>query len=132
MENRLNKYIDKTDTCWLWTGGKSRGYGRFWDGSSQRQAHAVTYELRYGVIPEDLELDHLCFVRDCVNPDHLEPVTHLENIHRASVKRLATPNYCKQGHKLEWQKNGSRRRCNECRRVLQRELYRDKVYGTKD
>jgi hypothetical protein len=45
-------------------------------------AHRFAYELLVGPIPEDLELDHLCRVRHCVNPAHLEPVTHLENILR--------------------------------------------------
>ncbi len=49
-------------------------------------AHRVVYELLIGLIPENMELDHLCRNTWCVNPDHLEPVTHSENIRRAYPK----------------------------------------------
>jgi hypothetical protein len=80
------------DECWPWTAAtKGHGYGMFAvakvDGRViLRQAHRMAYELAVGPIPEGLEIDHTCSVRNCVNPAHLEPVTHLENCRR-TVRR---------------------------------------------
>lgn len=75
------------DGCWLWTASLTGdGYGRISLGGKfgpMGLAHRVAYELLVGPIPEGLELDHLCRVRRCVNPEHLEPVTHAENVRRA-------------------------------------------------
>lgn len=87
------------DGCWLWTGGRhSTGYGS--DGG--RLAHRVVYELLVGPIPRGLQLDHLCRVRLCVRPDHLEPVTQAENIQRGdSPSAIASrTGHCRRGHKL--------------------------------
>ena len=66
--------------CILWGGHLSKwGYGRVTYKGRLVQAHRVAYELFKGPIPEGLQLDHLCRVRNCVNPDHLEPVTPSEN-----------------------------------------------------
>lgn len=69
--------------CWLWTGGKTTaGYGSFkYDGHSG-YAHRYAYEVMVGEIPDGLELDHLCRVRNCVNPEHLDPVTPSVNKQR--------------------------------------------------
>jgi len=76
--------------CWEWAGCKSPlGYGRFCiRGSVDRdlQAHRVAYEMTIGPIPSGLSLDHLCRNPACVNPWHLEPVTHLENVRRGNSK----------------------------------------------
>jgi hypothetical protein len=75
--------------CWLWDGRRfsRNGYGRVWHDGKERQAHRVTYELLVGPIPQGLILDHLpkCRVRCCVNPDHLEPVTHRTNTLRGEA-----------------------------------------------
>lgn len=88
--------------CWEWTGRPAHnGYGRIgWQGR-YIAAHRVMWQLLRGPIPDGLELDHLCHNRDkscpggrtcrhrrCVNPDHLEPVTHRENMQRAPVTVL--------------------------------------------
>jgi len=71
--------VNKTETCWLWTGAKTAGYGSIRrDGRSQR-AHRLAYEHLVGPIPPGAMLDHLCHVRACVNPDHLMPVTNAQN-----------------------------------------------------
>lgn len=77
--------------CWLWTGGRQRtGYGRFGIGQSYKVlAYRFAYEFCVGVVPAGLTLDHLCRIRLCVNPWHLEPVTHLENVRRGSEFRRA-------------------------------------------
>lgn len=75
--------VEKTPTCWLWHGGKSTdGYGRFSLNGRKVQAHRYSYEMHIDPIPEDMQLDHLCRVRHCVRPKHLEPVTPQENILR--------------------------------------------------
>src|SRR6266496_2265386 len=73
--------------CWLWTGKTGRdGYGRIGLGGRgalvRVRAHRFAYELLIGPIPDGLQIDHLCRVRHCVNPAHLEPVTQRENILR--------------------------------------------------
>lgn len=74
--------------CTLWLGSTTeRGYGRFTVDSQRRglAAHRVAYELFVGPIPAGLELDHTCRTPQCVNPNHLEPVTHAVNCRRAAV-----------------------------------------------
>lgn len=78
------------------------GYGlvRLVSGGPRKIAHRVAYETFVGPIPTDLELDHLCRVRRCVNPEHLEPVTHQENIRRATgpIAANAAKTHCDHGH----------------------------------
>ena len=78
--------VNKTDTCWLWTGALGTGgYAtiRLPGSRQQLRAHRWAYEYFVGPIPEGLTLDHLCRVRHCVNPAHLEPVTMRENLLRS-------------------------------------------------
>lgn len=92
---RTAKWIVVDDCgCWRWTGQKNRfGYGQLTvnrDGKSRcLGAHRFSYEAHVGPIPEGLEIDHLCRVRDCVNPEHLEPVTRAENVRRSWAARKA-------------------------------------------
>ena len=75
--------VRKTATCWIWTSAIIRsGYGTFWIDGGMQYAHRLSYEWTIGPIPPGLQLDHLCRVRECVNPSHLEPVTNRENILR--------------------------------------------------
>lgn len=81
--DRFWSKVEKTDTCWLWLGGKTPdGYGRFWLDGRNRPAHRVAYMWLVGEIQSGLQLDHLCRVHNCVRPAHLEPVSQQENIHR--------------------------------------------------
>ncbi|HEY8766071.1 MAG TPA: HNH endonuclease signature motif containing protein [Dehalococcoidia bacterium] len=76
--------------CWPWTGViHPLGYGHVnIPGTRNPQmAHRASYEFFVGPIPDGLELDHLCRNRGCVNPSHLEPVTHLENVRRGAAAR---------------------------------------------
>lgn len=79
-----SKIEPQPDGCWLWTASCGRGgYGQVWHGGTMARAHRVVYLLVTGSpIPDGLELDHLCRVRHCVNPEHLEPVTRQENQRR--------------------------------------------------
>lgn len=75
--------------CHIWRGSRNqRGYGLIKDGRSSRAAHCVYWERAHGAVPSGYELDHLCRVRDCVNPHHLEPVTHTENVRRGLLAKL--------------------------------------------
>lgn len=75
--------------CWVWKGAKTRDrYASIrWQGRT-RPGHVVSYEIHVGPVPAGLELDHLCRVRGCVNPEHLEPVTRQENVIRGDRPRL--------------------------------------------
>ncbi len=89
-EERFWDKVERTETCWFWRGAcNEKGYGYFhWDGH-WRKAHRFAYELLIGPIPEGLTIDHLCFVRHCVNPVHMEPVTLRENILRGEDRAVA-------------------------------------------
>lgn len=104
VEELFYRHVSKTDTCWLWTGSiNGNGYGLF--GSSKKfgpMAHRVSYQLSGKIIPDGMVLDHLCRVRLCVNPDHLEVVTHRENCMRGealNIKRYLSGK-CKNGHDM--------------------------------
>ncbi|MFJ7023199.1 HNH endonuclease signature motif containing protein [Streptomyces sp. NPDC101117] len=93
--------VNKTDTCWLWTGAKtSRGYGQFTTGGRTGMAHRWAYEDRNGPIPGGLPLDHLCRTPSCVNPAHLQPVTQRVNILRGEsvVAKNPAKTHCPKGH----------------------------------
>lgn len=84
LERILTKRQITPSGCWLWTGARNdSGYGRVGIGGSRTGAvHRVAYELLIGPVPAALDLDHLCRVRHCFNPKHLEPVTRSENLRR--------------------------------------------------
>lgn len=112
--------------CWLWDAADpSNGYGKFNLHGSVRYAHRVSYELLVEPIPAGLVLDHLCRVRHCVNPAHLEPVTHRVNILRgtapSAIKAHATT--CDEGHPLPPREPGRKRVCRECRNAYRRKRY---------
>ena len=119
--------VDANGDCWLWTGGKAdTGYGTVHIEGKTWHAHRVAYELLVGSIPVGLELDHLCRVRACVNPDHLEPVDHRTNLLRgASPAAIAfRTGICIRGHAVAGtnrQPNGRDRHgaprftCRSCR-----------------
>ena len=106
------------DGCWLWGGQiNDHGYGLFRAGRVYR-AHRWSYEHLVGPIPEGLVLDHLCRVRNCVNPDHLEPVTHRENVLRGvgPTAANAAKTECRKGHALVGDNVRQRPTgCRECR-----------------
>lgn len=116
--------VDKTDTCWLWTAGVGGrgGYGRFWISGHSEFAHRFSYELARGPIPEGLTLDHLCRNTKCVNPDHLEPVTLVENIMRGDgfSAKNARKTHCVNGHPFAGDNlivtSKGRRACRTCGR----------------
>lgn len=106
--------------CWLWVAGHSpEGYGVFQPSPKKRAyAHRWAYEFLVGPIPAGLQIDHLCRTRDCLNPDHLEPVTSAVNTHRGATQIHRT--VCPAGHPYDdvntYRHNG-RRYCYACRRA---------------
>lgn len=132
----LSSMLDNTTRegeCFLWDGAirAENGYGVVMFNGKQRSAHAVAFALAnpdIDVFQKGMEVDHLCPNRACINPDHLEFVTHTENMRRALVRRKT----CKRGHPWTEEntytttikyKDGFReqRYCRECRAKHQRD-----------
>ena len=75
--------------CWLWPYSSNKhGYGTLQSNNVRYEAHKWLYELVKGKTPAKTELDHLCRNRLCVNPEHLEPVSHAENCRRGKQTKL--------------------------------------------
>ncbi len=133
LRELFDKKVNKRgpNDCWLWTGGTNgTGYGHMTlNNRKNAYAHRLAYEFAHGPIPEGLTIDHLCRVRLCVNPAHLEPVTFLENIKRATPYRIKS--HCKQGHEYN-EVNSHRyfyygkvfRQCKICRKDRERQKTR--------
>ena len=101
-KNRVLSKINKTTTCWEWTGHirKRDGYGIFAITQYKKKyAHRIVYELVKGQIPKNLVLDHLCRNKKCVNPAHLEPVSNRENILRGNIHNKKIQ--CPKGHEYK-------------------------------
>lgn len=132
VHQRFWEKVDKSGECWLWTGAASNGYGEFWyDGERRKQkAYRVAYEWARGPVPTGLELDHLCEVRECVNPAHLEAVPHRVNTLRGNTvaAKNALKTHCPAGHEYSeentYQYSDGRRQCRICRRASQRAGWR--------
>lgn len=129
--------VEKTDTCWLWRGSKNNhGYGRIAvKGASwtMTYAHRWAYEDRYGLISDGMEIDHLCRNPDCVNPEHLEVVTHRENMLRGNTVGAyeAAQTHCAHGHPFSSENTYLRkdrlgRMCKECGRQRKRQRRRER------
>lgn len=121
------KVVINQSGCWEWQGYRNEeGYGKLGVDSTVVRAHRWAYEHYKGSIPEQLQLDHLCRVRHCVNPDHLEPVTNQENVIRGEhpwviIRRSGL---CQRGHPQNEENTYYRKdrpgakQCRICRREL--------------
>jgi hypothetical protein len=115
LPSRIEQQIERLTECgcWVWMGYTENGYAR----STNGFVHREVYSLLVGPIPDGLVLDHLCRVRCCLNPDHLEPVTFLENVRRGE---RAQKKFCKRGHSLADARIDAKtgnRSCRECYRL---------------
>lgn len=91
----LTRFIRDPGGCWLWTGSKDRkGYGRVQVAGVHTNAHREVFKAHGGVIPDGMQLDHLCRNPGCVNPEHMEPVTILENVRRQHASRNSLVRDC--------------------------------------
>lgn len=127
QEDRFWSRIHADGICWEWQGNKNtQGRGQFYANGRQHQAHRVAYEILVGPVPDGLELDHLCRNPICANPDHLEPVTHRENILRGynPAAANARKTHCKRGHPFDevntYHRRDGNRDCRQCIRDANR------------
>ncbi len=117
---------DPETGCLRWSGAHTRtGYGHMRVDGRARPVHRLAFECWVGPIPEGLEIDHVfergCRFRDCLEPSHLEAVTHRENLRR--VSRRTT--HCPAGHPYSGENlimlNATKRRCRACHNAQQRQ-----------
>ena len=115
--------------CWIWQlAPDSAGYGKLKVRREWKKAHRFVYETVVGDIPDGLVLDHLCRNPICVNPDHMEPVTQAENMHRSGPAQKA---HCANGHPYDEQNTYTRptgqRDCPACGRERTRRYLEGKA-----
>jgi hypothetical protein len=138
--------INKLTECWEWTGATNgTGYPLLWDNSSGKSrlhyAHRLSYEHYVGEITANNQVDHICSVKHCVNPDHLQQVNGADNQSRASIRKEnynSAKTHCKNGHEFteeniiysKWcGRNGVQRKCRKCRKEM---LTRNKSNATEE
>lgn len=137
----ISAYRPDLGNCWLWIGEKCGGgnrkrgsYGYFAVGGKWIAAHRISYEQEYGIIPDGLEPDHLCRVKHCVRPTHIEPVTRSVNMLRAELHNLyqSSKTHCPHGHLYTpeniYRRPDGERRCKTCEQNASRE--RQRIYRT--
>ena len=129
--HRLWAKVEKTETCWIWTGTVSKyGYGIITYGGRFLRAHRVAYELEIGAVPTEMHVHHECGTKLCVNPAHLSVLSPSEHssIHasgRSAKGRKLTPaTHCKRGHEFTpentYVRPSGKRICKACRLVRNR------------
>lgn len=132
-ERTMERFWEKVEVneetgCWEWAAGKKpNGYGQFRVGDGMVYAHRFAWEAFRGPIPEGLQIDHLCRVRGCVNPEHLEPVDCRTNLLRGDTVTAtrAAQTECIHGHPFNdtntYRRPNGGRHCRECGRLWTRE-----------
>jgi hypothetical protein len=118
-------------TCWQWPRSKNnKGYGSLTRNGRTQGAHRFSYELFVGPIPDDHDLHHECGNRACVNPWHMKPKLHRDNLlgdKNTLPGRQVLRTHCPQGHPYDSENTyiwRGKRRCRICNREIQRARYR--------
>lgn len=126
VEERFWEKVDKTGDCWLWQASKNGvGYGAFSVNQTWVMAHRFSYELAKGPIPAGMVIDHICRVRACVRPEHLDAVSFQVNVLRAVART-----HCPQGHLYTPDNlyvSKGHNKCRECHRKRSADYYRRKM-----
>jgi hypothetical protein len=108
---------EPTTGCWIWTGThNSNGYGKIRVDRRMSLTHRVAYSIFVGPLLDGMDIDHTCRNRACVNPDHLEQISHRDN----TVRRNAVRTTCPRGHVYDKIDQGARR-CSLCKKARARE-----------
>lgn len=124
--DRLGQQVVALESpCWLWLGALlPNGYGVISRGSGDTRnayVHRLSYEAKFGPIPEELEIHHICENRRCVNPDHLRAVTHAENV---ALSEPARRTHCPRNHEYTPENTirtrSGKRQCRQCRLEMRR------------
>jgi hypothetical protein len=133
VARRFSRYVvpDPMTGCWLWTGALTgQGYGSFRIAGKQIGAHRFALESVTGPLPPGACVDHLCRVRNCVNPGHLEAVSNRENVIRGVglTAQNLRKTHCPRGHEFGGDnlrlRSDGRRVCRECIRTTARDYQR--------
>lgn len=135
LEHVLAQSIPVTESgCWIWLGTEVNGYGQIKVNGRSTLAHRYVYEQLVGPIPPGLDMDHLCRVTQCINPNHVEPVTTQVNILRgiSPAALHAKKTHCDRGHELFGEnlrlgKTKNDRICKVCDRLRGRQ-YQQRLY----
>lgn len=142
------KYIDKTASCWVWTGRTNNcGYGMFYN-NGIKYVHRISWEIHNGEIPEDKEINHICRNRVCVNPKHLELLTHQENLQFRDMSGKngdyfmgGSTNFlklrkecCNKGHEIKYLKviGEKKVKCVECLKDTEKMNFRQNITSYND
>jgi hypothetical protein len=136
-----SKVLSQDSGCWLWQAARTDGYGIYSINAKAFRAHRIAYESLVGTIPAEMQLDHLCRNRACVNPGHTEPVSQGENIRRGeagvpSGAQQRAKTHCRKGHPYSEgntyiRKNGHRT-CRTCNAEGQRRMRRRNIGVTPE
>lgn len=123
-------YIEPNSGCWLWLGLLNEdGYAR--SSGKWKYLHRRIYEFFFGPIPPSKELDHRCRTRSCLNPRHLNPITHLENIQRGAVNQNKGRTHCRRGHEFNFENtliSNGKRHCKACKELWRKTHWKPPEY----
>lgn len=119
LSNRYFTKLRSVDDCWVWTGEvHDRGYGRY----NKKKVHRLAWEFFRGPIPQGLTIDHLCRVKLCCNPDHMDVVPASVNVSRRWNHEMTSQYTCHRGHQRTeeniYVRPDGRRECLLCKKIV--------------